>query len=148
MVHHNTRNNCSGLTNREFDLHLGDNSKFWECDICCSNSISTLPFSQLNDDNWLTFNEIKTKGTSDDVNIISADNRKFAEQCEFIRNLVNSENSDDDTLLNHVNSKYYDVKQLNSTKIDLPSSFVFFHANIASLNLHIDDLRHILSLLS
>ena len=50
--------------------------------------------------------------------------------------------------LNHINSKYYNVKHLNSAKIDLPSSFGFFHANIASLNKHIGDLRHILSLLS
>ena len=33
-------------------------------------------------------------------------------------------------------------------KIDLPSSFGLFHANIASLNLHIDDLKLILSRLN
>ena len=33
-------------------------------------------------------------------------------------------------------------------KIDLPSSFGLFHANIASLNKHIDDLRDILSLVN
>ena len=47
-----------------------------------------------------------------------------------------------------VNSKYYDVNQLSSTKIDVPSSFGPFHVNIASLNSHSDDLRHILSLLN
>ncbi len=148
LVHHKTRSNCSGLTNSEFDSHVKDDNKFWECDRCCSKSISTLPFNQLDEDNWLTFNEMPTRLTSDDVNIISADDRKFASLCEHIQNFVNSDNGDDDILLNHVNSKYYDVKQLNSSKIDLPSSFGLFHANIASLNLHIDDLRHILSLLS
>ena len=48
-------------------------------------------------------------------------------------------------LLNYVNSEYYDEKKLNSLKIDLPSSFGLFHANIASLNLHIDGLKLILS---
>ena len=33
-------------------------------------------------------------------------------------------------------------------KIDIPSCFGLFHANIASLNLHIDDLKLILSRLS
>ena len=33
-------------------------------------------------------------------------------------------------------------------KIDLPSSFGLFHANIASLNLHIDDLKLTLSKLN
>ena len=81
------------------------------------------------------------------VNIISADDRKFASQCTYIQNLVNSENGDD-ILLNHVNSEYYDEKKFNSMKIDLPSSFGLFHANIASLNLHIDDLKLILTRLN
>ena len=142
-VHHNTRGNCSALTNSEFESHVHDSSKFWECDRCYSQSISILPFSKLDEDNWLTFNEIPARQTSDDVNIISADDRTFAPLCEYIQYSVNFENGDDDILLNHVNSKYYDVKQLNSTKIDLPSSFGLFHANAASLNKHIDDLRHI-----
>ena len=44
-----------------------------------------------------------------------------------------------------MNSKYYDIKQLNSLKIDLPSSFGLFHVNIASLDKHIGDLNLILS---
>ena len=47
--------------------------KFWECDNCCTKSISTLPFSHLDEDNWLTFNEIYKKPTSDNVNILSAE---------------------------------------------------------------------------
>ena len=61
---------------------------------------------------------------------------------------VELENEDDDSHLNHVNSKYYDIKQLNATKIDSPSSFGMFHVNIASLYSHIDDLRQILSTLN
>ena len=52
------------------------------------------------------------------------------------------------TLLNHINSKYYNVKQLNLMKINLHIVFGLLHANIASLNLHINDFRHTLSLLS
>ena len=73
---------------------------------------------------------------------------KFASLCGYVSNTVNTEISDDDILLDHVNSKYYDIKKLNLTKIDIPSSFGLFHANIASLNLHIDDLKHTLSLLN
>ena len=50
--------------------------------------------------------------------------------------------------LNHINSKYYDLDKLNSLKVDLPSSFGLFHVNIASLYLHIDDLKLILSQLN
>ena len=58
------------------------------------------------------------------------------------------EYDDTDNVLSTVNSKYYDLKQLNSLEIDLPSSFGALHVNIASLDNHIDDLRLILSLLN
>ena len=75
--------------------------------------------------------------------------KDFIAQCDSIQNLINLENDDDDdeNLPNSVNSTYYDVNQLNSLKIDLPSSFGLFHVNIASLDKHIDDLKLILSLL-
>ena len=146
-VHHSNKKNCSGLANREFKLHQQNVTKFWECDKCCSMSKFSLPFSHLDDDNWLIFNELKKKQTSDDVNILSAKNINFVTECDFIQNYLNSEN-DDDILLNHVNSEYYDEKKFNSMIIDVPSCFRLFHANITSLNLHIDDLKLILSRLS
>ena len=82
---------------------------------------------------------------SDDVNILSATSVDFASLCESVHNMINFDSDDDDILLNNVNSKYYDLKQCIKTKIDLPSSFGLFHANIASLNKHIDDLRLIMS---
>ena len=150
-IHHANRKNCSGLTNCEFKSHKENDNKFWECDLCLTKSNFNIPFHDLNEDDWLLFNGLNKKKTFEDVNIISAKDRKFAEQCEYVQNLVDSNNDDDDDdneLLNNVNSKYYDVKQLNSSKIDLPSSFGLFHANIASLNKHIGDLKHILSLLN
>ena len=147
LVRHSNKKNCSGLTNREFKLHQQNVTKFWECDKCCSMSKFSVPFSHLDDDNWLIFNELKKKQTSDDVNILSAKNIDFVTECDFIQNYLNSEN-DDDILLNHVNSEYYDEKKFNSMKIDVPSCFDLFHADIASLNLHIDDIKLILSRLS
>ena len=146
-VHHSNKKNCPGLTNREFVLHHEDVMKFWECDKCRTMAKLSHPFSHLDDDNWLIFNELKKKQTSEDVNILSTKDIDFATQCNLIQNDINSEN-DDDIFLNHVNSEYYDDKKINSLKIDLPSSFGLLHANIASLNLHIDDLKLILSKLN
>ena len=70
----------------------------------------SLPFSHLDDDSWLIFNELKKKQTSEDVNILSTKDIDFATQCNLIQNDINSEN-DDDILLNHVNSEYYDEKK-------------------------------------
>ena len=128
-------------------MHGENDAKFWECDKCCTKSILSLPFSHIDDDDWLNFNGLKKKQTSDNVNILS-DSLDFLSECDSIRKILNSENDDEDILLNHVNSKYFLDKQFNSLKIDLPSSFGLFHANIASLNLHIDDLKLILSRLN
>ena len=144
-VHHKNKRNCSGLTNREFKLHCDDPEKIWQCDFCCCNSRFALPFSHLDEENWLSFNETNKKQMSDDVNILSATSVDFASLCESVHNMINFDSDDDDILLNNVNSKYYDLKQFNKTKIDLPSSFGLFHANIASLNKHIDDLKLIMS---
>ena len=77
-VHHNNRNNCSGITNTEFHDHCNNIGKYFECDKCCSKSICFLPFSNLDDNDWLNFNEIKSNYVSDDVNMItSAEDIKF-----------------------------------------------------------------------
>ena len=74
------------------------------------------------------------------MNILSAKDIDFATECDLIQNYLNCEN-DEDILLNHFNSEYYDEIKFNSMKIDLPSGFGLRHTNIASLNLHIDDLK-------
>merc|ERR1712131_558354 len=72
---------------------------------------------------------------------------KFVRQCESIQNLIDSSTDDDSDELfsTQVNSKYYDIRQLNSLKVDVPSSFGLLHVNIASLNAHIDDLKTVLA---
>ena len=72
---------------------------------------------------------------------------KFVRQCESIQNVINSDTDDnsDELFSTQVNSKYYDIKQLNSLKVDVPSSFGLLHVNIASLNAHIDDLKTVLA---
>ena len=95
------------------------------------------------------FNEIKLdKKLSDDINIINSIKVKdFISQCESIKESIYSDN-EDEFHSTQVNSKYYDIDQLNLLKPDLPSCFGLFHVNIASLNKHIDDLKFILSRLN
>ena len=85
-VHHNNRNNCSGLTNSEFRIHCNESDKPWECDKCIANSIITLPFASLDESNWLEFNENKSISDklSDDINIIdSLQVKDIISQCDF-----------------------------------------------------------------
>ena len=127
------------------DLELLNlSNKTWVCPICVSSS---LPFGQLDENQWVLFNLDKNDLVSDDINLVpNAEISKFAANCDQIQNsLVGID--DDELSSTTVDSKYYDISQLNSLSPHLSSSFGMFHVNIASLNKHIDDLRLIISAL-
>ena len=88
-----------------------------------------------------------TPSPKPDVSSMSPDQlKKFVKQCNEIKDYVTkSTESENDQLTTSVNSQYYDIKKFKNTKFDKSSSFGLFHANIASLNAHIDDLRDLLS---
>ena len=148
-VHHGNRLNCSGMTDTEFEIHMMDEFKPFECDHCVNFRISKanssvfnfLPFVQDYDGN--TFNTPGSKQKVDVTSMTPEQLDNFVRQCESIHNLINSNTDDDSDELfsTQVNSKYYDIKQLNSLKVDVSSSFGLLHVNVASLNAHIDDLK-------
>ena len=152
-VHHGNKLGCSGLTDAEFNEHVMDDYKFFECDHCVAeriakinhSSLIKLPFPIECEGNIFGKPEIKKKN---DVESLSpSDLKKFVRQCELINNqLENDDEFDEIDEINAtmVNSKYYDFKKLNALKPD-KNSFGFFHANIASLNAHFDDLQDVLS---
>ena len=148
-VHQNNQNNCSGLTDSEFKIYSRNSKNIYKCDKCKSlgndNTIITLPFASLDESSWLNFNEIKSTPKIPDTKMNSTEIKNFISQCGSIQNLIDTEDTDSDNLSPKMNSKYYDIKQFNSLKDDLPSSFGLFHVNLTSLNCHIDDLKLILS---
>ena len=117
-VHHNKRLNCSGLTGTEFDCHMNTSSEPFSCDKCLAES-NAKAFV------WLPFVDF-----------------------DSIQNIVDLDDDDFDEMSTQVNSKYFEINELNSLKLDLPSSFGLFHVNIASLNAHIDDLKSVLARLN
>ena len=100
-VHHDNRNNCSGLTDSEFVTHCNDQdrSKPFEYDSCKSKSKAktffTLPFANLDDS--FCFND-----NSEENILKSLEVKEFIAQCESIQNCVNI---DDDDLPSSINSK-------------------------------------------
>ena len=141
------------MTDTEFENHETDEFKPFECDHCVNLRISRanssvfncLPFVRECEEDMF---DIPSTNQRVDVNSMTPEQlNKFVRQCEAIQNLINSNIDDDiDELFStQVNSKYYDIKQLNSLKIDVPSSFGLLHVNIASLNAHIDDLKNVLA---
>ena len=144
-IHHNNKSKCSLLSDIDFKLHIGVDDIPWNCAIC---DAELLPFATLDDSLFLISSLDKDGDVSHDVNLIpSISTNKFVANCDAITNALNYDYDDDQFQLN-INSKYYDINKLNSLKLDKLSSFGLFHVNIASLNLHIDDLKLILSLLN
>ena len=153
-VHHGNRLDCSGLTDIEFEYHVQDEHKPFECQKCfgdknakSKNSIfSILPFPVECEDN--PFGKPVSQPKPDISSLNPSQLKTFIEHCEKIQDQLKSNNEDDiddnDLSSTAVNSKYYNIKQLNSLKPG-KSSFGILHVNIASLDAHIDDLRTFLS---
>ena len=150
-IHHGNRLRCSGLTDVEFQEHSLDEFKPFECDYCVSLRIShennaifvKLPFPVECEEN--VFGKPFSIPKPDITSISPEHLKKFLKQYEEIKDLITKSNeTENDQLTSTINSQYYDIKKFNKTKIDKKSSFGLFHANIASLNLHIDDLRDLL----
>ena len=141
------------MTDIEFENHIVDELKPFECDYCVNFRISRtnssvfhcLPFPHECEGN--IFNASGTNQRVDVSSMTPEQLSKFVCQCDSIQNLINANTDDenDELFSTQVNSKYYDIKQLNSLKVDVPSSFGFLHVNIASLNAHIDDLKTVLA---
>ena len=100
-VHHGNRHNCSGLTDAEFETHINDELKPFECDRCVTARISKnntsifhcLPFVQECEGN--VFNAPDANQRVDVSSMTPEQLNKFVRQCESIQNLMNS-NIDDD----------------------------------------------------
>ena len=140
-VHHNNRLNCSGLTDTEFDCYMNTSSEPFSCDKCLAESNAKafvwLPF--------VDFDDVKQEPKKSDIKSMKPGELKdFIAQCDSIQNNVD----DFDEMSTQVNSKYFEINELNSLKFDLPSSFGLFHVNIASLNAHIDDLKSVMARLN
>ena len=117
-VHHGNRLNCSNLTDTEFQLHVDDQFKPYDCDHCINErnarnkraNFERLPFTHESDIN--IFNA-PTLSQRPDVSSLSPEAlRKFISQCKSIQDQINLRNdeTDDDLFSTQVNSKYYNIK--------------------------------------
>ena len=140
------------MTDTEFKEHQNDPHKPFECDHCVSVKIAKeynsvfvqLPYPVECDD--FIFGKPEEKARPDVSSISPEQLKKFVKQCDAIRDHLDEANENNEELITtSVNSNYYDIKKFNKIKHDKESSFGLLHVNIASLNLHVDDLRTVLS---
>ena len=146
-VHHNNHLKCSKLSNDEFIVHTSNENLVWNCVLC---ELSVLPFSDLNNNDFIINSTGLNTSTSSDVNItLDQEKLKFRANCDNLTaSIDNTDDNDDESSLEiGIDSRYYDIGEFIKCKPDKTSSFSMLNLNIASLSKHIDDLRLIISLL-
>ena len=111
----------------------------WQCNKCV---LKLLPCSSLSDNNLLLF--LKGFTTTEAENLSNLPS--FSIQ-SLLDQISGQKFSTDEFLSNSIDSKYYTPAQFISEKFS-KKSFSLIHLNIASLQLHIDELRTLLSLLN
>ena len=129
---------CSLLDLHQFTKYNNPkNSDPWYCTYCTAN---TLPFNKLNDTHFLLLQNELMDEVSDDLKLYPDESfNHFTDACET--HTINFEDNDaNDDILNHVNSKYYNIHNFNKINPDVPSSIGFLHTNIASIYKHHNDL--------
>ena len=150
-VHHDNRLKCSGLTDAEFAEHMNDEFKPFECDHCVGVKIAKengTVFAQLSfvvECEGNIFGKPVEKSRPDISSMSPAQLKKFMKNCDAIQEQLDTTRDDDEKLVSTlVNSKYYELNKFNKVRFDKKSKFGLMHVNIASLNLHVDDLRTVL----
>ena len=120
---------CSKISFDKFRLN-----KFWVCDFCAN---STLPFSNLNDEDM----RLTLIGQDVPVSHNLSIHPTFAIKT-LLDKMPGSISIRAGDLNDSISSKYYTPTEFITSKVK-KNNFSIFHFNIASLQYHIDDLRAI-----
>ena len=124
-VHHDNRLKCSGLTDAEYEEHMKDEFKPYECDHCVAVKIAEenksifvqLPFPVECEGNIFGKPAEKIKP---DVSSLTPDQlKKLIKNCDAIQDQLDTEKDDDEKLVStSVNSKYYNINKFNKIRFD------------------------------
>ena len=132
-VHHGNRLKCSSLTDSEFQEHVDDIYKPFECDHCVSELISknnnsvfqSLPFPVECEENIFGKpTEIKRK--PDISTMTTSELNKFVKQCQNIKKQFNPSvdiEEEDEFFNSMIDSDYYSINKFNKLKPDKTYSF-------------------------
>ena len=131
---------CSKLNHIDFKYLEGSNDP-WYCFSCCSN---IFPFqTQTNKDFISSITNSFSQGTNSDIdeeNLLSL--KPLALLYNQFNNTSPEKNNDPE---NVVNSKYYDIDQIQTSKFpDKHKWLALFYINACTLSKNFDDFDHLL----
>ena len=124
---------CSNISFEKFAL-----CNSWRCNGCLQKN---MPFSSLQNETFSLTMQAKDQHFGDHINLSPS----FTIQ-SLLDNISGHVEDIDDFIYDLTNSKYYTPSDFLGSKIP-KTNFSMFHLNIASLSLHLDDLKTILSIL-
>ena len=135
---------CNKLNHIDYKYLQGSNEP-WYCFSCCSN---IFPFGTLTNRDFVPSiaNSLSQQGTKNDNDNESLLSLKPPSDLDLLYNplitVLQKKNNDS---VNVVNSKYYDIDQIQTLKFpNKHKSLALFHINACSLNKNFDDLDHLL----
>ena len=128
-IHHGSRLKCSSLTDTEYQEHVDDIHKPFECDHCVSERISkinntifqTLPFPVECEDN-IFGKPTETKRKPDISSMTTSELNKFVKQCQNIKKQFNpsvDDEEEDESFISMIDSDYYSINKFNKLKPDM-----------------------------
>ena len=136
---------CNKLNHIDYKYLQGSND-LWYCLSCCSN---IFPFGTQTNKEFISSIATKnsfSQGTNSDNDKESLLSLKPPSDLVLLYNQFNNTSPEKDSdPENVVNSKFYDIDQIQTLKFpDKHKSLALFHVNACSLNKNFDDLNHLL----
>ena len=133
---------CNRLNHIDYKYLQGSNEP-WYCLSCCSN---IFPFGTLANRGFIPSTTNSQQGTKNDNDfIISLLSLKPPSDLALLYNQFNNTSPEkNNDPVNVVNSKYYEIDQIQTLKFpNKHKSLALFHINACSLNKNFDDLDHL-----
>ena len=122
---------CNNTSNEEY-IRIQETNKPWTCQKCFNDDV---PFSVISDE------DLKCTIQGKNQFLIPSLDPESNLNIDFFRNIKEVLNKNDGEA--NSNCAYYTISELNDCKVDKHFTS-FFHFNIASLNLHKDELKILL----
>ena len=132
---------CNKLNHIDCKYLQGSNEP-WYCISCCSRMF---PFGTLTKKNFISSitNSFSQQGTKSDESLLLL--KPHSDLALLYNQFNNTSPEKDNDPVNVVNSKYYDIDQIQTLKFpNKHKSLSLFHKNACSLNKNFDDFDHLL----
>ena len=110
--------------------------------MCCKkNKYDKFKYLPHHHEPFVDIDPFKTSKKQNIFNSARKDYGDFINKCSELGYSLNESDDDDEIFSNKIDSKYLDINDFKKANFNSTTNLSIAHLNIASLDLHIDDLR-------